>query len=307
MSLVNEHDHLTAILVGAGLPALPQSAIRLLELAQNSDNGPGQFAIPIESDPGLASQVLRFVNSSFFGFRREIASVKLAISLIGIRTVQNFVLWSAVFTTVPNPRCGSFELKRLWQDSLRRGIFARALGVRLNLCHPEELFAFALLQDMAVPVLAKELPDAYSQLLAAREGGLHRLSDLERDRFGWNHGQAGAQLARKWHLPESIANAIANHVVTTDNSADDFDPAWSVVGLSALLPSTADLQWQDRDTFLATLEFQCGDSTATAQSLLAQVDREFAQFAPFMKLPTPAISLVDSLAVASSIDGRPPQ
>jgi len=150
MSLVNDPGNLTGILMGAGLPALPQSAIRLLELAQNPDNGPAQFAIPIESDPGLASQVLRFVNSSYFGFRREISSVKLAITLVGIRTVQNFVLWSAVFTTVPNPKCGSFVLKRLWQDSLRRGIFARALGKRLRLADAEDLFAFALLQDMAV-------------------------------------------------------------------------------------------------------------------------------------------------------------
>jgi len=148
----------------------------------------------------------------------------------------------------------------------------------------------------------KELPDAYLQLLAARDGGLRRLSDLERETFGWNHGQAGAHMARKWHLPESFAHAIENHVVTDENSADDFDPAWSVVGLSALLPSTSDSQWQDRETFLSALEFQCGDSAETAQSLLAQVDQEFAQFAPFMKIPSPSVSLVDSLAIFSSVD-----
>ena len=69
----------------AHLPALPQSAIRLLELSKNPTTGPAEFAIPIEFDPGLAGQVLRFVNSSYFGFAREISSVKMAIALVGMR------------------------------------------------------------------------------------------------------------------------------------------------------------------------------------------------------------------------------
>lgn len=104
----------------AQLPALPQSAIRLLELSQDPSNGPSEFAAPIETDPGLTGQVLKFVNSSYFGFSREIASVKTAITLVGIRTIKNFALWSAVFSLMPNPKCGLFELKNLWQDSLRR-------------------------------------------------------------------------------------------------------------------------------------------------------------------------------------------
>ena len=72
------------------LSALPQSAIRLLELSRDAENGPAEFAMPIEADPGLAGQVLRFVNSSYFGFSREISSVKLGISLVGVRTVKNF-------------------------------------------------------------------------------------------------------------------------------------------------------------------------------------------------------------------------
>ena len=44
---------LKELLSSAQLPALPQSAIRLLELSQNPDNGPAEFAVPIESDPGL--------------------------------------------------------------------------------------------------------------------------------------------------------------------------------------------------------------------------------------------------------------
>ena len=124
MSAAKPAPGLKELLCSAQLPALPQSAIRLLELSQNPDNGPAEFAVPIESDPGLTGQVLKFVNSSYFGFSREISSVKLAITLVGIRTIKNFSLWSAVFSLMPNPKCGPFDLKSLWQDSLRRALFA---------------------------------------------------------------------------------------------------------------------------------------------------------------------------------------
>ena len=76
---------LDTILTGDQLPALPQSAVRLLELSQDPEKGPSEFAVPIESDPGLASQVLRFANSSYFGFSHEILTVRLALTLVGCR------------------------------------------------------------------------------------------------------------------------------------------------------------------------------------------------------------------------------
>src|SRR5580698_6491998 len=120
------HD-LSKLLSRAQLPALPQSAIRILELSRDPDLGPAELALPIETDPGLTGQVLRFVNSSYFGFSREIANVRLAITLVGVRSIKNFVLWSAVFSLMPNPKCGVFDLGALWQDSVRRGLFARMM------------------------------------------------------------------------------------------------------------------------------------------------------------------------------------
>src|SRR4029079_7545413 len=187
MSSIKPSPGLKELLSSAQLPALPQSAIRLLELSQNPDNRPAEFAVPIEPDPGLTGQVLKFVNSSYFGFSREISSVKLAITLVGIRTIKNFSLWSAVFSLMPNPKCGPFDLKSLWQDSLRRALFARGFGKMLGLKEADDLFAGALLQDMAIPLLAKEHPAKYLRLLESRSDGLERMSELEQTNFGWTH------------------------------------------------------------------------------------------------------------------------
>jgi HD-like signal output (HDOD) protein len=287
---------LKQVLSGAQLPALPQSAIRLLELSQDPDNGPAEFAVPIESDPGLVGQVLRFVNSSYFGFSREISSVKLAITLVGIRTIKNFALWSAVFSLMPNPKCGPFELKNLWQDSLRRALFARTMARLLGLKDAEEPFAAALLQDMAVPVLAKEAPRLYLKLLEARDGGRVRLSDLEQQAFGWTHAEAAGLMARLWKLPDGFAVLVEGHQAIDRWAAQpDTEPGKLAVAMSALLPTTADPTWVECELFEDYYRRVSPAGCPAVAELLAQTDREFAEFAPVLKLSAPNRSLVDSL------------
>jgi HD-like signal output (HDOD) protein len=293
MSQTKAAPGLKELLNNAQLPALPQSAIRLLELSQNPDNGPAEFAKPIESDPGLTGQVLKFVNSSYFGFAREISSVKLAITLVGIRTIKNFALWSAVFSLMPNPKCGPFDLKSLWQDSLRRGLFARAFGKLLGMKEAEELFASALLQDMAIPLLAKEEPQRYLKLLEARSLGESRLSELEKAEFGWTHAEAAGFMARKWSLPEEFAQLIEAHIKLDEFlSSGCKEPGKLAVALSALLPANHDEQWHERARFIQAFQKLAGAKGRTIEDLFAQIDQEFADFAPVLKLPAPAKSLV---------------
>lgn len=287
------------LLRSAQLPALPQSAIRLLELSQNPDNGPAEFALPIEADPGLTGQVLKFVNSSYFGFSREINSVKLAITLVGIRTIKNFALWSAVFSLMPNPRCGPFDLKSLWQDSLRRALFARNFGKLLGMKEAEECFAAALLQDMAIPLLAKEIPQRYLKLFQDRSDGKERLSNLEQTHFGWTHADAAAFMCRAWSLPEEFAALIESHcqldeLVATSSKS----PGKLAVALSSLLPASSDKEWKDRDRFLAVFQQLTAANGTTAPDFLAEVDKAFEEFAPVLRLSTPTTTLAQYLEEA---------
>ncbi|HET6881740.1 MAG TPA: HDOD domain-containing protein [Pirellulales bacterium] len=290
---------LSQVLSGAQLPALPQSALRLLELSHEQKNGPAEFALPIEADPGLAGQVLKFVNSSYFGFAREISSVKLAITMVGIRTIKNFALWSAVFSLMPNPKCGPFDLRNLWQDSLRRALFARMFARLLGLREAEEPFAAALLQDMAVPLLAKELSFEYASLLERRKGGQRRLSQLERERFGWTHAAAAAQMARQWNLPEEFASLVERHVEIDELLAcGRSEPGQLAVALSSLLPSVNDEDWPEVAQFESGFQ-RLVTAGAPISEFLAHVDAEFTEFAPVLKIAAPARSLVARYADAT--------
>lgn len=288
--------HLTpeSVLASAQLPALPQTAISLLQLSQNPDKGPRDFAKPIEADPGLMGQVLRFVNSSYFGFSREIASVQQGLALVGVRSITNFALWNAVFSVIPNPKFGPFDLKSLWQDSLRRALFARKLGAWMRLPDAEDLFAGALLQDMAIPLLLKQLPAEYEALIERRAGENVRLSVLEREVFGWDHAEAAAVLARSWKLPENFASLIKNHThleaLLKEGSAS-YGP--TCVALASLLPCGSDECWPEKDLLVDGYRRLTGAGDQELATLLSETDVATAEFSPLMKLPSPKRSLLD--------------
>ena len=278
------------------LPALPHSAITLLQLSQNPDSGPAEFTKPIEADPGLMGQVLKFVNSSYFGFSREIMSVQQGLTLVGTRAVTNFALWNAVFSVMPNPKFGPFDLKALWQDSLRRALFARELGRTMQLNNAEDLFAGALLQDMAIPLLLKELPEHYEVLVSRRAEEGRRLSGLEKEIFGWDHADASAMLAQQWNLPEDSVALIGQHTrldELLEAGPEQNGPA--CVALASLLPSCNDEGWDEYDMFLAGYERLTQRPKEMLQEAFERVDNDTTEFAPILRLPLPKRSLSDYL------------
>jgi HD-like signal output (HDOD) protein len=284
---------LEKLLTGGQLPGLPQSAINLLQLSKDPKAGPGDFAKPIEADPGLTSQVLRFVNSSYFGFSREIAGVRQAVQLVGIRTVKNFALWSAVFSLMPNPKCGPFDLKCLWQDSLRRALFAKVVANLLGLKDGEDAFVAALLQDMAVPILAKAYPGEYEKLLEARDNGKRRLSDLERERFGMTHAEAAGRMARHWNLPEGTSQLMEKHATLSELLPGAARPEQLAVALSALLPACRDEAWPEFALFEERYQ-KLMPAEPTAVELLRRIDEDFAGMAPILKIALPKKTLAES-------------
>lgn len=284
------------------LPAMPQVAIALLHLSRDPNAGPAEYAETIEVDPGLTAQVLRYVNSSYFGFRSEIISTRQAIALVGIRAIKNFVLYNAVYNVMPNPKQGGFDLRLLWQDSLRRALFARSIGKAMGLKTAEGPFAGALLQDMAVPFLVNKLPQAYEVLLKTRqkEGQQVRLSALEDNAFGWNHGEAAGVVAKQWDLPKEFVTLVTAHTEIEKWSAQaDSEPECFSVALSALLPACDSDEWPEYRQFERHYEQHRPRSAPEISELLQSVDQQFVEFAPILRMSLPKESLAERYASAA--------
>lgn len=293
------NEELAKILTVEQLPAMPHSALSVLQL----DNDLAKVNIndlvrPIEGDPGLAAQVLKFLNSSYFGFQSTISNVKQGIALVGIRIVKNFVLWKAVFSLIPKSKGGAFDVSMLWQDSLRRAMFARFMLMELRKGDPEIVFAAALLQDMAIPLLLKLKGDDYNAVLQQLAGSEQnvRLSDLEKQTFGWTHAEAGGILGRNWKLPGQLTEMIENHVnIEEAAAAVSTSPENAVVALSAFIPMVARNDWEEQETFMKYLKemFSCDEQVVNV--VFDKVDHDFEQYAIILQVPKPKKQLMDFL------------
>ena len=148
---------------------------------------------------------------------------------------------------------------------------------------------------MAVPLLAKEMADDYIDLLGQRDSGAVRLSDLERERYGWTHAEAAGVMARGWNLPEEFAALIDVHTEVDELAVDaESKPGALAVAISALLPACADPVWHEQSKFESIYRDVSAQRDAPSiTQILQEVDDQFAEFAPVLKLATPAKSLVD--------------
>ena len=295
MSNEAAREELRRILVAEQLPAMPHSALSVLKLENDlAKVNINDLVRPIEADPGLAAQVLKFLNSSAFGFQSTISNIRQGVALVGIRIIKNFVLWKAVFSLIPRSKTGTFDVGMLWQDSLRRAMFTRFVLLEIRKGDAEMAFAGALLQDMAVPLLLKLKATDYGYVLDALSKSKKgkRLSELEDEYFGWNHADASHILGQHWKLPEMLINLIAHHLKVAQAPTDITQfPERAVVALSALLPSVARDEWEDRQLFTSTFEACFPGNSRLFATLFDKVDREFDQYAALLQIAPPKQSL----------------
>lgn len=298
MAEKNSLEELRKVLNVAQLPAMPHSALSVLQLDNDlSKVDINDLVRPIEADPGLASQVLKFLNSSYFGFQNAISNAKQGIALVGIRIVKNFVLWKAVFSLIPKSRNNYFDVSGLWQDSLRRGMFSRYILTEQRKGDPELAFAGALLQDMAIPILMKQKPQEYSDFFAIlKKNPEQKLSMLEKNLFGWTHADAAGMLARNWKLPDMLCDLIENHLlIDSFLHQEKQKPSELIVSLSSMLPIGSQETWPEKKLFLEYFDRIFPDNRALLTRTLSKLDQEFEQYAGILQIPQPKKSLMEYL------------
>lgn len=189
------------------LPAIPEVVSEVLALTDDPTTDMDAVSHVIERDPGLAARILRVSNSPYFGLKQHVGTLKLAIVILGTREIRNIVLGVSVFDTLRDPMTDRLLKGHFWDISFRVGAMAKRVGKDLRLGCQGEDFIAGLLHGIGKMVLCRNLSSEYAALLEAADSD-GALLEAEARHFGFNHADAGAALARKWNLPESLCDAL---------------------------------------------------------------------------------------------------
>lgn len=196
-----------------GLPTLPTVVTQLISVVGDPASSARQIAQLVSTDQALTAKILKVANSAFYGFSREIATVQLAIVVLGIEMVKNIGLSVAVlkrFSEGKDHRL--FDRQRFWEHAIGCGVAARMLALKFKDRRiADEAFVAGVLHDIGKLILIEYFNEEFSEALEkAEEEGL-AIVDAEEQVLGVSHADVGAWLAEKWNLPPHLVQAIAFH------------------------------------------------------------------------------------------------
>lgn len=198
------------------LPPMPEVASKLLKLSCQPDTMPADVARVIEEDPAIVSQVMHYANSPWYGFRGKINNIEKAIfSVLGLDMVTNIALGMSTGNVFKLPENEYIDAEQLWKHSVHCAALSEALSRNLPRKHavkPGTAYLAGLLHNIGFMILGHCFPAEFTLLARERARQPTRSTrDIEMDLFGMTHAEMGAELMRKWHLPDVIIQVMAHH------------------------------------------------------------------------------------------------
>ena len=192
-----------------GIPPCPATLTRLLRETRADDPDFRRIGQLIGGDVALASAMLKIANSPFYGLRAKAASVQQALTLLGLNAETQLVtglLLRQAFSRAVGP-----GMERYWKNSMAISLISAMLCRETAGGDAGIACTFGLFRDCGMAILLQKFP-GYADILdgsALSSGEL--VHDIENSRYSIDHARVGSQLARSWHLSESLCYAILHH------------------------------------------------------------------------------------------------
>ncbi|MBI2570037.1 MAG: HDOD domain-containing protein [Candidatus Schekmanbacteria bacterium] len=196
---------------GGGLPSVPAVVTSVLTLLENPRASFAEVGRAISMDQALTAKVLKLVNSAYYGFPREIATVTHALILLGLDTVKDLVVTASVMKEFSADSLAAFDPEAFWLHSLGCAVATKAVAEHLRYRASGEAFAAGVLHDIGKLLLARHYPDLTE--LCVHNAKEERLSmrQAELGVIGVDHAEVGGWLAEAWNFPPAMAAAIRYH------------------------------------------------------------------------------------------------
>jgi putative nucleotidyltransferase with HDIG domain len=206
------------------IPALQSLAQGFLRAMNRSEVAVDEVVAAVEKDSALCVRILKMANSVLISPERRIEDLETAVQMLGVMRVRNAA--QALFTLRDANRVAEgFDWKHLWVHALATAAIAEELEQQLRSHDDSQIYLAALLHDVGKIVLSTLSPDDYRDILLTAWNDNGRLEDLERQRLGVDHREAGVVFAKHNGLPEIVVAAIAHHDCPANATSHRFEVA----------------------------------------------------------------------------------
>ncbi len=195
------------------LPSAPAVATNILNALTVAHPDMDRVIRLVETDQALALRLLRVVNSTYYGLRNKVGTIRRAVTLLGMERLRCMLLSVTVSESLIKElrRHARLDQQRLWEHSLGCAVCCELLAERICPQRSGEAFAVGLLHDVGKLILMECAPEAYQELEKHCEDQGVPPVRIEEEWLGTDHPTVGKWLAEKWELPRILRDPIWWH------------------------------------------------------------------------------------------------
>jgi len=176
------------------------------------------------SDPGVATLVLRVVNSAFYSRGDKVTNIPRAISLLGFNVVRSLAMLAFSRSLFALTRNSLFQC-HIWQHSLLTALAGQTICAELGDPNDrDEAFIAGLMHDMGKVLLFSHNQNRYLEVLAVVLSKGCTSIEAEREIFGGDHLEVGREAVAQWKLPARFADFMGTDLSRPDPAAWAGDP-----------------------------------------------------------------------------------
>lgn len=193
-------------------PPLPATVTEVMRVVNDPDSSAKDLTQAVLPDQSLCIAILKIANSALYGRPQKVASLELAIMVLGFDEVQNIVTSRAVIRSFNTMFTKAKDaLTDFWEHAFVTALAAKNIAEHFNLPAPGKLFMAGLIHDIGKLAMLLCLKDKYDVQKWMRNFSSEQKFIQERKFFSVTHTEVGSKILEKWNFPKSLVSAVRHH------------------------------------------------------------------------------------------------
>jgi HD-like signal output (HDOD) protein len=170
---------------------------QLVAAADAEETDARELAALLSGDVALTGRVMKLANSAYFGMRGRVASLQLAVTVVGFTTVRTMA--TVALTALDDE---SRLPDDFWLVSTRLAVAATELAPKFGE-RPADAMCLGVLAELGSALLYHNDPDGYSAILRSEQSFAGRRSK-ETARYGMSAVHVTAVALQAWSFPPAL-------------------------------------------------------------------------------------------------------
>lgn len=211
-SIINDSKIRKELLNLSSIPTLPEVYLKVCNIMEDEDSfSLRKISNEVAKDIGMSSNILKFINSSYFHLCQSVTRIDQAVSLLGGDIIKMLILRETINSFVSKGESLLVE-RVLLHSSIVAGLVKRLMEAEGIVGDEADLsFTVAFLHDVGRLILNHSYHEEYSELLEEYVERNLSIEEAEEKYIGISHSKITAYLFSLWGLPKTIVTPILNH------------------------------------------------------------------------------------------------